>query len=243
MPGSPKQVPASPPKSTRRPARRAGRRLRLPRRSRSRSTRTGRRPTLKVRNTGDRPIQVGSHFHFFEVNRALEFDRAAAFGLRLDIPARTAIRFEPGDEKEVTLVPFGGKQRVYGFNNLVDGWTAGKTGRPRRSRRPWRSPPSWASARPPQSRPASNSRDSDADEGTQHDQRSRATSTPASSAHRPATRSGSATPISTSRSSATCAVIGDEVVYGGGKTPARRHGHGQPADQRGRRASTWSSPT
>jgi urease subunit beta len=78
--------------------------------------------TLKVRNTGDRPIQVGSHFHFFEVNRALEFNRAAAFGMRLDIPATTAIRFEPGDEKEVTLVAFGGKNFVYGFNNLVDGW-------------------------------------------------------------------------------------------------------------------------
>src|SRR6478609_1659475 len=77
------------------------------------------RPTvkIKVRNTGDRPIQVGSHFHFFEVNRAL------AFGQRLDIPASTGLRFEPGDEKEVTLVPFGGKQRIYGFNNLVDGWT------------------------------------------------------------------------------------------------------------------------
>ncbi len=79
--------------------------------------------TLKVRNTGDRPIQVGSHFHFFEVNRALEFDRAAAFGMRLDISASTAVRFEPGDEKEVTLVPYGGKQRAYGFNGLVDSWT------------------------------------------------------------------------------------------------------------------------
>jgi urease subunit beta len=81
------------------------------------------RVKLTVRNTGDRPIQVGSHFHFFEVNRYLEFDRAAAFGLRLDIPANTAVRFEPGDEKEVTLVPFGGKCFVKGFNNLVDGWT------------------------------------------------------------------------------------------------------------------------
>ena len=81
------------------------------------------RMTLAVRNTGDRPIQVGSHFHFFEVNRALEFDREGAFGLRPDIPAGTAIRFEPGDEREVTLVPFGGKRRVHGFNNLVDGWT------------------------------------------------------------------------------------------------------------------------
>jgi len=82
--------------------------------------------TLKVRNTGDRPIQVGSHYHFFEVNRALEFDRAATFGMRLDIPATTAIRFEPGDEKQVTLVPLAGKQYVYGFSNLVDGWTGGE---------------------------------------------------------------------------------------------------------------------
>jgi urease subunit beta len=76
---------------------------------------------IKVRNTGDRPIQVGSHFHFFEVNRALEFDRNAAFGMHLDIPSSTAIRFEPGDERTVRLVPFGGARRVYGFNNLVDG--------------------------------------------------------------------------------------------------------------------------
>ena len=80
---------------------------------------------LKVRNTGDRPIQVGSHFHFFEVNGALAFDRAAAFGLHLDIPSSTAIRFEPGDERTVHLVPFGGQRRVYGFNNLVDGATDG----------------------------------------------------------------------------------------------------------------------
>ena len=78
--------------------------------------------TLKVRNTGDRPIQVGSHYHFFEVNSFLEFDREKSFGKRLNIPASTAIRFEPGDEKEVTLVPYQGKQRVIGFNNLVDGW-------------------------------------------------------------------------------------------------------------------------
>ena len=82
---------------------------------------------LKVRNTGDRPVQVGSHFHFFEVNRALEFDRAAAFGQHLNIPASTALRFEPGDEREVKLVPYGGKRAVYGFNNLVDGPTAGRT--------------------------------------------------------------------------------------------------------------------
>lgn len=78
--------------------------------------------TLKVRNTGDRPIQVGSHYHFFEVNAALEFDREKAFGKRLNIPATTALRFEPGDEKEVTLVPYQGKQRVLGFNGLVEGW-------------------------------------------------------------------------------------------------------------------------
>lgn len=77
---------------------------------------------ITVRNTGDRPIQVGSHFHFFEVNTALEFDRKQAFGLRLNIPATTALRFEPGDERKVSLVPFQGKQRVHGFNGLVDGW-------------------------------------------------------------------------------------------------------------------------
>lgn len=83
------------------------------------------RPTVAVtvRNTGDRPIQVGSHFHFFEVNRYLEFDRASSFGMRLNIPSTTAIRFEPGDEREVSLVPMGGKQFCLGFNNLVDGWT------------------------------------------------------------------------------------------------------------------------
>ena len=84
--------------------------------------------TLAVRNTGDRPVQVGSHFHFFEINPALEFDRAAAFGQHLNIPASTALRFEPGDEREVSLVPFGGNRAVYGFNNLVDGPTSGATG-------------------------------------------------------------------------------------------------------------------
>lgn len=78
--------------------------------------------TLKVRNTGDRPIQVGSHFHFFEVNRYLEFDRDAAFGTHLNIPATTAIRFEPGDERKVEVVPFAGKQRIIGFNSLVMGY-------------------------------------------------------------------------------------------------------------------------
>ena len=81
------------------------------------------RVKVTVRNTGDRPIQIGSHFHFFETNRYLQFDRESAFGCRLDIPANTAIRFEPGDEKEVTLIPFGGKNFAYGFNDLVNGWT------------------------------------------------------------------------------------------------------------------------
>ncbi len=77
---------------------------------------------LIVRNTGDRPIQVGSHFHFFEVNRYLEFDRQAAFGCRLNIPATTAIRFEPGDQKEVEVIAYGGKRRVIGFNGMVNGY-------------------------------------------------------------------------------------------------------------------------
>ncbi len=81
----------------------------------------GRGRRITVRNTGDRPIQVGSHFHFFEVNRALDFDRAATLGQRLDIPAGAGIRFEPGDEQQVTLVPVGGRRLVFGFNNLVDG--------------------------------------------------------------------------------------------------------------------------
>ena len=89
---------------------------------------------LTVRNTGDRPVQVGSHFHFFEVNPALEFDRAGAFGRHLDIPASTAIRFEPGDEREARLVPYRGKRAVYGFNNLVDGPTSGKDAGPRKAK-------------------------------------------------------------------------------------------------------------
>lgn len=76
---------------------------------------------LVVANTGDRPIQVGSHFHFFEANRALRFDRAKAFGMRLNIPAGTAVRFEPGDEKRVTLVELAGAREVYGLNALTDG--------------------------------------------------------------------------------------------------------------------------
>jgi urease beta subunit len=76
---------------------------------------------LTVENTGDRPIQVGSHFHFFEVNAALAFDRARAFGLHLDIPSGTAARFEPGEDKRVILTEYAGKQAVYGFNGLTDG--------------------------------------------------------------------------------------------------------------------------
>ncbi|MGL6281150.1 MAG: urease subunit beta [Microcoleaceae cyanobacterium] len=81
------------------------------------------RPTLTMRvsNTGDRPIQIGSHFHFFEVNEALLFDRPKTLGMRLDIPAGTATRFEPGDEKEVTLVRLAGSREIYGFNNQVNG--------------------------------------------------------------------------------------------------------------------------
>ena len=74
-----------------------------------------------VANTGDRPIQVGSHFHFYEVNRALEFDRDAALGMRLDVLAGQSIRFEAGDERDVDLVELGGSRRVIGFNKLVDG--------------------------------------------------------------------------------------------------------------------------
>ena len=76
---------------------------------------------VAVKNTGDRPIQIGSHYHFFEVNKALQFDREAAYGKRLNIPAGAAVRFEPGDEKDVTLIDFAGERRVFGFNNEVDG--------------------------------------------------------------------------------------------------------------------------
>lgn len=81
------------------------------------------RPTFRitVANIGDRPIQVGSHFHFYEVNESLTFDRDATQGMRLDIPAGTAVRFEPGDEREVTLVPFVGSRQIYGFNGKVNG--------------------------------------------------------------------------------------------------------------------------
>jgi urease subunit beta len=77
--------------------------------------------TISVANRGDRPVQVGSHYHFFEANEALQFDRDATRGQRLDIPAGTAIRFEPGDSREVQLVPFAGERRVFGFNGLVNG--------------------------------------------------------------------------------------------------------------------------
>ena len=77
--------------------------------------------TLTVANSGDRPIQVGSHFHFYEVNDALQFDREQTKGMRLDIPAGTAVRFEPGDERSVTLVALAGERQVYGFNQRVEG--------------------------------------------------------------------------------------------------------------------------
>ncbi len=77
--------------------------------------------TLEVSNTGDRPIQVGSHFHFFETNSELAFDRSAARGFRLDIPAGTAVRFEPGDTKQVNLVALAGAREVYGLNRLTEG--------------------------------------------------------------------------------------------------------------------------
>ncbi len=86
------------------------------------------RVTLKtsVKNTGDRPIQVGSHFHFFETNKALDFDRRKSFGMRLNIPSGTSIRFEPGDEKMVELVQLRGKRVVMGLNGLVNGSTSAK---------------------------------------------------------------------------------------------------------------------
>ncbi len=76
---------------------------------------------VTVENTGDRPIQVGSHFHFFEVNRALRFERAKAFGMRLDVPAGTAVRFEPGDARRVTLVELAGARKIFGLNALTEG--------------------------------------------------------------------------------------------------------------------------
>jgi urease subunit beta len=81
------------------------------------------RPTtrIEVKNLGDRPVQVGSHCHFYEVNRILSFDRKSAYGMRLNIPAGTAVRFEPGDSKEIELVALGGTRTVFGINGLVNG--------------------------------------------------------------------------------------------------------------------------
>jgi len=81
---------------------------------------------ISVTNTGDRPVQVGSHFHFYEVNEALQFEREQAYGKRLNIPAGAAVRFEPGDAKEIQLIPFAGERRIYGFNNKVDGSLEGE---------------------------------------------------------------------------------------------------------------------
>ncbi len=83
---------------------------------------------LTVKNMDSRPIQVGSHFHFFEVNRALSFDRKKAYGKRLDIPSGTAVRFEPGEEKKIQLVSLGGRRNVYGLNGLTEGSTATERG-------------------------------------------------------------------------------------------------------------------
>lgn len=83
--------------------------------------------SITVANTGDRPVQVGSHFHFFEVNRLLKFDRKKAYGYRLDIPSGTSVRFEPGMEKTVSLVEFGGRKRIYGLNDLTRGQTGEAT--------------------------------------------------------------------------------------------------------------------
>ncbi len=98
-------------------------------------TNRGRRSaSLVVKNTGDRPVQVGSHFHFFEVNKALEFNRSKAFGMHLDIQAGTCVRFEPGDEKEVPLVEFGGRKILWGFNDLTRGDLCSKAVRSRAMR-------------------------------------------------------------------------------------------------------------
>ena len=82
---------------------------------------------IAVVNTGDRPVQIGSHFHFFEANRQMEFNRSKAFGMRLNIAAGTAVRFEPGEEKDVELVTFGGNRNAFGINNLVNGNTSDET--------------------------------------------------------------------------------------------------------------------
>ena len=81
---------------------------------------------ILVANKGDRPVQVGSHYHFFEVNKCLSFDRETAYGYHLDIPSGTSVRFEPGEEKVVEVVSYSGKRKVWGFNGLVDGYTGGE---------------------------------------------------------------------------------------------------------------------
>jgi urease subunit gamma/beta len=93
------------------------------------------RTTIVAVNTGDRPIQIGSHYHFFEANRALDFDRETTFGMHLDIPAGTAVRFEPGESKEVALVAFGGSGEVFGLNRLTDGSIRGELRRAESLRR------------------------------------------------------------------------------------------------------------
>ncbi len=90
---------------------------------------------VTVTNTGDRPVQVGSHYHFFEINKALDFDRAAAFGMRLDVPAGTAVRFEPGDSKQVDLVAFGGTGEIFGLAGLTNGATRSQTNKAQALRR------------------------------------------------------------------------------------------------------------
>jgi urease subunit beta len=90
--------------------------------------------TLQVANTGDRPIQVGSHYHFFEVNEALSFEREQARGMRLNIPAGTAVRFEPGDEREVTLVALAGSRQVYGLNAKINGALDTEAAEPKESK-------------------------------------------------------------------------------------------------------------
>ena len=159
---------------------------------RRRRDRAQRRPrdasTLAVTNRGDRPIQVGSHYHFVETNRALDFDRAAAYGMRLDIPAGTAVRFEPGETKTVTLVAIAGARVIRGGNA---------------------SPTAVASRRPR----VGDRRDARTSMSRRIDRRT----TPTSTARRPATASASATPASSPRSSATPRVYGDECKFGGGK--------------------------
>ena len=151
-----------------------------------------------MRNTGDRPIQVGSHFHFFEVNRALDFDRARRVRHAARHPGRHAVRFEPGDEREVELVAFGGERRVRGLNRADRGRATGTTAREAALR------PARAARLPG---------------GSSDGQRMSSRRDYAScSARPPATGSGWATPTCWPRSSTTSRVYGDECVSGGGKT-------------------------